>query len=268
VRAEEGQFLIAARTGAVVDVVCGKGNPRELGVGVGILFGESPTGQHADSAPVDGLPQAGRREGQGVRPGSLNQLTGLVADQRRQKPVSLRRVLERPAALVAVPLFVDLGVVAGQAARDAATPPVASLLTSGRAVLAYGVGRLQVERPGPESVLRPGECTDRTDLHGVAGEVGLERLFGGRADLLLGAPLEHVDERIAGNLLRESRASLAQHAPLAVEQHVRRDRDRLGERALRIAETRVGAPVAHRLVLQWALAALVADRAVERMVDQ
>ena len=43
--------------------------------------------------------------------------------------------------------------------------------------------------------------------------------------------------------------------------------ERLGERPLLVDEPGVGAARAHRLVLQRALAALVADRAVQRVVD-
>ena len=59
-----------------------------------------------------------------------------------------------------------------------------------------------------------------------------------------------------------------EHAALAVEQDLRGDVDRLGERALHAVEAGLAAAVAHRLVLQRALAALVADRAVERVVDE
>ncbi len=90
----------------------------------------------------------------------------------------------------------------------------------------------------------------------------------GGADLLLRAALEQVDERVAGDLVGEPGAALAQHAPLAVEQHAGGDRDRLGEGPLDVVETAVGPAVAHRLVLQRALAALVADRAVQRVVDE
>src|SRR3712207_8659644 len=53
----------------------------------------------------------------------------------------------------------------------------------------------------------------------------------------------------------------AEHAPLAVEQHLAADGHRLGVGALDVDEPALGAAVAHRLVLQRALAALVADRA-------
>jgi hypothetical protein len=44
--------------------------------------------------------------------------------------------------------------------------------------------------------------------------------------------------------------------------------DRLGERALGLDEPATRRARAHRLVLQRALAALVADRAVQRVVDE
>src|SRR5207244_7219559 len=63
-------------------------------------------------------------------------------------------------------------------------------------------------------------------------------------------------------------AAVAEDAALAVECDQRRHRDRLLERALRERHARVAGPVAEGQVLQRALAALVADRAVERMVDE
>ena len=73
---------------------------------------------------------------------------------------------------------------------------------------------------------------------------------------------------VLGDVGREARAAVAEDAALAVERDQRRDRHRLLVRALRQAEARVAGPVAERQVLQRALAALVADRAVERVVDQ
>ena len=155
-------------------------------------------------------------------------------------------------------------------------------------VLADAGRRDEVERAGPEAVRRAGQRADRADLHGVAGEVAGERaargVLGSRAqrrlplepedlrvepaDLLVGAALLQVDEHVAGDLLGEPRAALAQDAALAVQEDLRRDRDRLGERALDVDEPGARASVAHRLVLQRALATLVADRAVQRVVDE
>src|SRR5205807_3826902 len=73
---------------------------------------------------------------------------------------------------------------------------------------------------------------------------------------------------ILGDALAEAGAPVAEDAALAVERDRGRDRDRLLEGELLEAHPRVARPVAEREVLQRALAALVADGAVERVVDE
>ena len=77
-----------------------------------------------------------------------------------------------------------------------------------------------------------------------------------------------VDQRVAGHLVGEAGAAVAQDAALAVEEHEVADRDRLLEVALLLDEAALARAVAERLVLQRALAALVAHRAVERVVGE
>ena len=84
---------------------------------------------------------------------------------------------------------------------------------------------------------------------------------------LLAAPGE-VDLGLAGHLGGEAGAAGALDAALAVEQHEVRDGDGLLEVALLLDEAALARAVGQRLVLQRALAALVADRAVERVVGQ
>src|SRR5918995_1841687 len=73
---------------------------------------------------------------------------------------------------------------------------------------------------------------------------------------------------VLGDLLREARAAVAEDAALAVEGDQRADRDRLVQRPLRESHPRVARPPAERQVLERALTALVADRTVERVVDE
>src|SRR5262249_23148865 len=168
----------------------------------------------------------------------------------------------------AVPFLVDVWVIAGQAPGDRAAPPVVAQRAAGRAVLADGARAHEVERTGPEAVRGSGQCAHRTDLHGVAGEIRLERHLVGCADLLLGATLEQVYERVTRNLGGEAGATLTEHAPFSVEEHIGRDRDLLREGPLHVVEPGIGPTVAHCLVLQRALATLVADGTVQRVVDQ
>ena len=77
-----------------------------------------------------------------------------------------------------------------------------------------------------------------------------------------------LDEWIAGDLIGEPGAPRTQHAALAVQQNLREMLIGLAKVRLTSCEPGFGAAVGHRLVLQRALAALVAHRAVQRMVDQ
>src|SRR5699024_10831135 len=121
------------------------------------------------------------------------------------------------------------------------------------AVLAERRGRDQVERARPEAVVDVGQRPDGADLDRVAGKIGLERLGFADAHLLQRTALEHLDHRVAGYLLRESCAPRAQHAPLTVEQDLRRQVYRLGVLALGQPEARLRIAVRQSLVLRRAL---------------
>ena len=77
-----------------------------------------------------------------------------------------------------------------------------------------------------------------------------------------------VQEHVARDFLSEAHAALAQDAALAIEQDLRGELQRLAVGALCVNEARALAAFAHRLVLQGAFAALIADRAVQRVVDE
>src|SRR3712207_6116920 len=73
---------------------------------------------------------------------------------------------------------------------------------------------------------------------------------------------------VLGHLLAEADAAVAEDAALAVDRDQRRELERLAEVALGLDEAgRARAPAVGD-VLERALAALVADRAVERVVDE
>ena len=172
------------------------------------------------------------------------------------------------AALVAEPALVHrLGVDAEQT-HDAVRRRLDRAPAADRAGLARRLGRLEVPRTRLEAVRARGQRADGADLHDVAGEVRRERLVGIGDDLgLLAAPAE-VDERVARDLGGEARAAPALDAALPVEQHEVADRDRLLEVPLLLDVARLAGAERQRLVLERALAAAVAHRAVERVVDE
>ncbi len=82
------------------------------------------------------------------------------------------------------------------------------------------------------------------------------------------AALKQDELVVLGDLLREAHAAVAEDAALAVDRDQRRQLERLLEVALGLDEARGARARAVGDVLQRALAALVADRAVERVVDE
>jgi hypothetical protein len=82
------------------------------------------------------------------------------------------------------------------------------------------------------------------------------------------AALEQLELVVLGHLLAEADAAVAEDAALPVDGHQRRELERLLEVALGIGEAALARAPSHRDVLERALAALVADRAVERVIDE
>ena len=191
-----------------------------------------------------------------------------TAAERRRDPVLRPEVWVAEAALVAEPALVDLRVVAREDAPD-------FVLADGhRRVAANGAARADrrdvLDVPGPriEAIESRRERADRAQLDDVAGErraVGL--VLEGR-DLGVGAAIPRDELAVLGDVLREARAAVAEDAALAVERDERRHGDGFVDRVLREGHPRVARTKAEREVLQRALAALVADRAVERVVDE
>ncbi len=127
---------------------------------------------------------------------------------------------------------------------------------------------MQVPGAGLEPVGGGGQGAHRADLDGVAREVGAEGKIGEGVHLGVVAAVPELDERVAGDLVGEAGAAGAEDAPLPVQQHQVGDRDRLLEVPLLLDEAALSGTVGHGLVLEGTLASLVADRAVEGMIDE
>ena len=249
-----------------VDVVGADDALGELGPGVGVLVGEVGPAEDGDAARLGGLDRGGRL-GEGDAPGGGGERVALADERGTEAVVAVDR-LEPEAALVAEPAPVHRVDVDALVAEDLVAARLHHDPAADRAAGAGALDLVEVPRPGLEAVRRRGERADRADLHRVAAEVAGEGVVGERVDLGLVPAVLEVDERVAGDVLGEPRAPVAQDAALAVEGHEVADRDRLLEVALLLDEPALARAVGHGLVLQRALAALVAHRAVERVVDQ
>ena len=176
--------------------------------------------------------------------------------------------LEGEAALVAQPAVVHRIAVDAEVAGELVGRGLHRDAAADRAHGARRLDLLEVPRPGLEAVGLGEQRAHRADLHGVAAEVRRERLVGERVDLGVVAAVDELDQRVAGDLVGEAGAAVALDAALAVEQHEVRQRDGLLPVALLLDEAGLAGAERERLVLQRALAALVAHRAVERVVDE
>jgi hypothetical protein len=238
----------------------------EFRQGVGLLDGLG-AGQRGDDVlacrPEHGLGLSKRViPGQGLVPAATREPAGV------DDPVACTEVREPEPALVAEPALVDLGMVPRDDALDL------SLASRGFDVAAHRAEpadrRHVLDLPGPrfEPVLRRRERAHRTELDHVSGERRTVGLVLERGDDRLRSSLAGDELTVLGDVGREARAAVAEDAAFAVEGDRRRDRDRLLEGPLREGVTRHRRAPAERQVLERALAAFVADRAVERMVDE
>ena len=129
------------------------------------------------------------------------------------------------------------------------------------------LGLAQLPGPRDEGIGLRGQRADRAQIDDVGRQFGAERALDIGADLhVLAAPggAQFLD---AGDIGQEADAAravdAARHAGLDQRAEIL-----VAHRALVLVIAAAVEAIGHRLVLQIALAALVADRAIERMVDQ
>ena len=120
---------------------------------------------------------------------------------------------------------------------------------------------------------RGGDRADRADVHQVARQQRVDALLAERRDLAAVAAIDDADLRVVVDLAHEADAARAEDAAVAV-QHQRRTEVDVGLHAFAVehppreVHAALGRAERVREILQRALAALVADRAVERMIDE
>ncbi len=131
-----------------------------------------------------------------------------------------------------------------------------------------GFGLAQFPRARIERIGSRGERAHGTDIHRIAGEFGSERFLEICGNLHIFAAAGGAEIGHARNLRRKTHTTRALNAA----RH-----DRFNERAhvfvfdsaLVLVETvERGAAIGHRLILQIAFATLIADGAIERMIDE
>ena len=171
------------------------------------------------------------------------------------------------AGLVGNPFLVHVVVDARQDAHDLAAAGVDADRRAERVHHVDGLGLRQLPGPRRERIGLRGQRADRAEIDHVALQLRRHRLLEIGGDLHVLAAADGAELRHARDLRREADAPRAMDA--AVHDRLDQRADILVlDRALVLVIAAGIDAVGHRLVLQVAFAALVADRAVERMVDQ
>ena len=172
------------------------------------------------------------------------------------------------AALVAHPVLVDLGVEAGAVALHLALVVLHVDVAAAGAAGAEAVGGGEQPDAGLEAEVAGGQCADGAEV-GDAHGVGVVELTAGEGgDLGVVAALLGGQLAGTGNLVAEADAAGAEDAALAVEDHVGANGLGLALAVLGGGDARRLVVVRHVVVLEFALAGLVADGAVDRVVHE
>ena len=164
------------------------------------------------------------------------------------------------------PLFVDIFVNARQHAQHFARARVDADIARHAVGHINAFGVREFPRARGETVRRRGQRADRTHINEAARQFAVQRTPE-RRDARVFAATDDAEVFHARDFRREADApravNAAIHKGLNERPHVL-----LGDGAFFIGEAAVSASVSERLILEVAFAALVADRAVQRMIDE
>src|SRR5581483_9748191 len=169
-------------------------------------------------------------------------------------------------ALVARPLLIHVLVQAGVDALQGVQAIVYLDVAAVGAFRADGTLRMQVPGPCLEAIRAGEQRADRAEFDDVAAELALILRVREGSDLHIRAALEEAKLRVAADVLGETSAARAVDAAFAVEDDMIGERIGFWKVALLLDIAAEGRTVEERIILKWAFAAPVADRAVERVV--
>ena len=202
---------------------------------------------------------------QRLLPGCGFQLAVGAAHVRAVEPLALQAITGEPG-FVADPLLVHVLIQTWQHAEHFARPGVDPDVRTHRIVHVDALGLCQFPRPRVEGIGFARQRTDWAQVNDIAGHFGSHRLLQ-RRDFHIARTANRADQGNACNLIRKANAAgavdAAGHDRLDQRTHIL-----VWHRPLVLFEARRVGTVVQRLVLQIALAALVTDRAIQRVVDQ
>ena len=243
------------------------GDQVHLGLhGGGELLRQKLLLDRAAAGPHDGDPAA--REQVGGRLGRMVQVPLGPLHPDRLKPATFAYLLVEDAAAVGHPGVVDSVILAGGDPVNHALPRPDRRVHPRARLGVDAAGLLQEPDAHLEPEVGARERTDRADVDGVQRIVVLELLARVAGERAVAAAVDEPQDVVLGDLLAEANAARAQDAALIVKHDAGAEHGALRLYVLLLDVAGVAAAIAGGLLLELAFARLVADRAVERVVDQ
>mmetsp|Transcript_8062 Transcript_8062/g.15621 ORF Transcript_8062/g.15621 Transcript_8062/m.15621 type:complete len:463 (-) Transcript_8062:293-1681(-) len=254
---------------AVIDVVAAQA-AHHLGQQVELLDGAVGRSQGADGLgaviSLDGLQAIGDVFQRGG-PVDLLPGTALLDHRRGQARVAVQRFIAEAVA-VGDPAFVDLFVLERNDAHDLVVLDLHDQVGTGGVMRADALAARQLPGAGAVAEGLARQSADRADVNHVARQLGVHGAADEGLDLAVFAAVGHAQFHDAGDLLAEANAAGAVDAAAHLFHRDQRADILVEDDALLFGVAALAATVADRQILQLALAALVADGAVQRVVDQ
>ena len=193
--------------------------------------------------------------------------TTLLEHRRRQAVVTVERFI-RETVTVGNPAFVDFFVFKRQHTQHAIIFDLNNQVCASRIMRADRLAARQLPCPGAVTKGLACQCAHRAQVNHVAREFGVHRHADKSFDFGVLTPVGHAEFHHAGNLLTKTNASGAMNAATHFLHRNERAGVFLGNHALFFVVARCAAAIANSQVLQLAFTALIADWAIERVVDQ
>ena len=138
----------------------------------------------------------------------------------------------------------------------------------GGIVWADALAARKLPRPGAVAERLAGQRAHRADVDHVAGKLRIHRSPDKGFDLGMLAAVGHAEFHHTGDLLAKTDTARAVDAARHLFHRDERTYVLVEHHALFFLVARAGTTVTHRQILQLALTALVADRAIQRVVDE
>src|SRR5205085_222782 len=127
---------------------------------------------------------------------------------------------------------------------------------------------LQKPNPHFETEIGRSERADRADINRVERIIIFQTLARMRGQHGVAAAINKSEHIVIHNLLAKTNATRTENAALIVQGHARSQLHRFRFLDLVLQEARAGRTVLDTEFLKLALAGLIADRAIERMIDE